>query len=106
MPYLIGTMWYPSHVLNDVVKKFLKITKNYPPMDDVFTQLCAPIVATKEGLKCLIIRETKKGKFEEAMTYLTKFYNEFLEIEGFEYYIEVWHTFEEAMAIGEIEVPE
>ena len=106
MPYLISTMWYPSHVNNEIVKKFLKITKSYPAMDNLYTQLCAPIIASKEGIKCMTIREVKKGKLEEAMTYTTKFYNEFMDIEGYEYQIEVWHTFSEAMTIGEIEVPD
>lgn len=106
MPYLVGTMWYPSHKQNEIVKKFLKITKSYPAKDDLYIQLCAPIIATKEGIKCMIIREIKKGKLEEAMSYTTKFYNEFMEIEGYEYQIELWHTFAEATNIAGIEVPE
>ena len=63
-------------------------------------------MVSKEGIKVMTIREPKKGKFEETMAYTTKFLNEFLDIEGYTYQIDVWHTFQEALAIGDIEVPD
>ena len=106
MPYIVTTMWYPTHANNDIVKIYLKITKNYPAKDELYTQLCAPLMVSKEGVKVMTIREPKKGKFEETLTYTTKFLNEFLEVEGYSYQIDVWHTFQEALAVGNIEVPE
>ena len=106
MPYIITTMWYPTHVNDAIVKRYLKITRNYPAKDELYIQLCAPLMVTKEGIKIMTEREPKKGKFEEAMTYTTKFLNEFLDIKGYAYQIEVWHTFQEALTIGNIEVPD
>ena len=106
MPYLVTTMWYPTHANDDIVKRYIKITKNYPARDELYIQLCAPLMVSKEGIKVMTIREPKKGKFEETMTYTTKFLNEFLDIEGYTYQIDVWHTFQEALAIGDIEVPD
>jgi len=80
MPYLVTTMWYPTHANDDIVKRYLKITKNYPARDEIFVQLCPPLMVSKEGVKVMTIREPKKVKFEETLTYTTKFLNEFLDI--------------------------
>ncbi len=106
MPYLVTMMWYPTHMNNEIVKKYIKIRKSYPAKDELFISLCSPLMVTKEGIKVMTVRETKKGKFEEALTYTTKFLNEFLDIEGYSYQIDVWHTFDEALAVGGIELPD
>ncbi|MHA1822562.1 MAG: hypothetical protein ACTSUC_18200 [Promethearchaeota archaeon] len=52
------------------------------------------------------IWEIKKGKMDEALLRLGKFYFEFIDIEEYEYTLRVWHTFQEAVAIGGLKLPE
>jgi len=103
MPYIIGTMQYPSHRQADTVKTYLKIRDKYPPDDSLYENLGSPVKTTEKGVKVMTIWNVKEGKLEKAMNLVSRFYFEFINVEGLEYTIEVWLTFEEAAGIAEIE---
>ncbi|MFX1329738.1 MAG: hypothetical protein ACFE91_16540 [Promethearchaeota archaeon] len=106
MPYIVATMWYPSHKQSDVIKQYLKIVKKYPADETLFKQLCAPVTTTKKGIKILSIWEVKEGKLEAALGRTARFYYEFINVEGCEYKIKVWYTFDEASGISGLEIPD
>ncbi|MHA1105272.1 MAG: hypothetical protein ACTSPN_06065 [Promethearchaeota archaeon] len=106
MPYIIGTMFYPSHKQGDITKRYIEITGNYPPDESLYEQLGAPVRTKENGVVVMSIWEIKKGKMDEALLRLGKFYFEFIDIEEYEYTLRVWHTFQEAVAIGGLKLPE
>ncbi len=106
MPYIIGTMRYPSHKQLEIVKIWLKIDKKYPDNEDIAVQLCAPVITDENGILIMGIYDVKKGQLEKAFKFYSRLLHEFISIEGYEYKVRVWNTFDEALAIGGIEVPE
>ena len=99
MSFIIGTMKYPSHMQNEVIKKYLQIAPKYTLDENVAEQLCAPVTTTEQGVVVKGVWEVKPGKLEQALAYFRKFYYEFINIENLEYSIDVWYTFEEAAGI-------
>ncbi len=106
MPYIIGTMRYPSHMQLEIAKKWLKIRDKYPENDAMAVQLCAPVSTDENGIIVMGIYEVKEGQLEKALTFLSSMYFEYIDIEGYEYTVKVWSTFDEALAIAGIEAPE
>ncbi|MFX0058630.1 MAG: hypothetical protein ACFE85_09280 [Candidatus Hodarchaeota archaeon] len=106
MPYIIGTMWYPSHKQGDAVKTYLKIRDKYPADESLYEQRCAPVMTTEKGIKLMSVWDVKAGKLEQALNRTSKFYYEFINVEGLEYKVEVWMTFEEAIGVAGIDIPE
>ena len=106
MPYIITNLKYPSHKQTDVVKVYLSIANKYPNDDAIAVQLCAPVTLTEEGVVIMSIYEVKEGQLEKAFKYYTKYLYEFINVEGFEYTVKVWMTFDEALEVGKIQRPE
>jgi len=106
MPIIVGTMRYPSHQQLEVAKKWLKIRDKYPEDDAIAVQLCAPVTTDENGIILMGIYEVKEGQLEKALTFYSSLLYEFIYIEGYEYTVRVWNTFEEALAIAGIELPE
>ncbi len=72
MPYIIATIKYPSHIQNEVVKKYLQISPKYKTDENVAEQLCAPVTTTENGVIVKSIWEIKPGKLEQALAYFRK----------------------------------
>ncbi len=106
MPIIVGTMRYPSHQQLEVAKKWLKIRDKYPADDAMAVQLCAPVNTDENGIIVMGIYEVKEGQLEKALTFYSSMLFEYIDIEGYEYTVRVWSTFEEALAIAGIEAPE
>lgn len=106
MPYIICTLKYPSHKQMDVVNTWVKIANKYPNDDAMAVQLGSPVSTTENGICLMPIFEVKEGQLEKALKYYSKFYYEFINIEGFEYTVKVWMTFDEALEVGKIQRPE
>ncbi len=106
MPIIVGTMRYPSHQQLEVTKKWIKIRDKYPENDAMAVQLCAPITTDENGIIVMGIYEVKEGQLEKAITFYSSLLYEFIAIEGYEYTVRVWSTFEEALSIAGIELPE
>lgn len=103
MPYIIGTIWYPTHKQGDAAKIYLKIRDKYPPDETIFENLGTPVKTSKKGAKLMTIWRVKEGKLEQALNQTSRFYFEFANIEGLEYSIDVWMTFEEASGVAGLE---
>jgi len=106
MPYIVTTLKYPSHKQMDVVKTWVKIANKYPNDDKIAVQLCAPVTTTEEGIVIMSVYEVKEGQLEKAFKFYSKFLYEFINVEGFEYSVKVWMTFDEALEVGKIQRPE
>ena len=110
MPYIILTMWYPTHKREEAIKKYIEVLKKYP-QSKVPGKMSVPVAVTtnKNGIVAMRIREVKTGEaqaFADALTMTSQQMAEFQVIEGLEYKIRVWDTISEAMANIGRESPE
>ncbi|MFX1234231.1 MAG: hypothetical protein ACFFBY_06670 [Promethearchaeota archaeon] len=103
MPYIIGTMSYPTHKQGDAIKVYVKIRDEYPPDETIFENLGTPVKTTKKGVKLMTIWKVKEGQLEKALNRVSRFYYEFINVEGLEYSVDVWMTFEEASGLAGLE---
>jgi hypothetical protein len=85
MGILMITTWYPPEKSPEIAKSYLKSPREIPFVKKwrVFNTS-----GGLDGMKQYHLIYTEKGKFEEAMGELMKFFVPFLNIEGFRYLFE------------------
>jgi len=98
VPYIFIKSTYPSHKIDELLKKNLEVVPKYPPNPSLGETVVSATKADGQGIVSLSIYEVKKGKFEEAMDLWVKGQMEFRNIEGYEFSIETWVTAAEAFA--------
>ncbi len=74
------TVWYPPHKSKEVAKLILKSPREIPFVTKWRVFNCP---AGKEGLKGYNLIYTERGKMEEAILELGKYFLPFSEIEGY-----------------------
>ena len=79
------TVWYPPHKASDMAKLYLKQPREIPFVSKwrVFNT-----TGGLEGVKQYHLIYTERGKAEEAMGELNKYFMPFINIEGFRYLVE------------------
>lgn len=79
------TIWYPPHKTTDIAKLYLKQPRETPFVTKwrVFNTS-----GGIEGIKQYHLIYTERGKAEEAMGELTKYFMPFINIKGFRYLVE------------------
>ena len=79
------TLWYPPNKAGEIAKVILKQPKKIPFVTKwrVFNT-----AGGLDGLKAYHLIYTEKGKAEEAMGEISKYFMPFLNIEGFRYLVE------------------
>jgi hypothetical protein len=107
MPYIWVTAWYPSHIRDEVIKKWVESNRKFPD-DPSLAETVVNIAnkATKDGSKLVNIFLVKEGKLQEALTYIGKTMIMFQDIEGFEYKTELYATIEESMESLGVKMPD
>ena len=106
MPYIFIKSVYPSHKVDEVVKKYLEIMPKYPPDSSLGESVVSATKLVEHGVISFTAYEVKEGKFEEAMNRWMKGMGEFRNIEGYECSIEVWATAAEAFGSIGMKPPE
>ena len=106
MPIIIATSTYPSHKQKDVIKKYLEVLPKYPPDESLGELIAQPVSTGPNGITVMSIYRVKEGQFEAANTRIGTQLYEYIDIEGYEYEIKVWATFQEATAIAGLPTPE
>ncbi len=107
MPYIFVTGYYPTHIRDEVIKKWVEQRRKFPE-DPSLAEVIIDVAnkLTKKGAKVVIIYKAKEGKLDEALTYISKAMYIYQDIEGFEYEVEVYGTAAEAMEIIGMKMPE
>ena len=79
------TVWYPPHKASDMAKLYLKQPREIPFVTKwrVFNT-----TGGLDGVKQYHLIYTERGKAEEAMGELNKYFMPFINIEGFRYLVE------------------
>ena len=106
MVLIVITALFPHDKANDVAKKYIAISKKYPPDPSLGKDLTTALKVTKEGIKSLFVGEVAKGKVEKYFARATKIQQEYASIEGFRYEIEMFMDLVEALAVVGMKAPE
>ena len=64
MPYIFIKSRYPSHKIDELLKKNLEVVPKYPPNPSLGETVVSATKADGQGIVSLSIYEVKKGKFE------------------------------------------
>ena len=80
------TVWYPPNKTSDIAKLYLKQPREIP---FVTKWRAFNTAAGLEGLKQYHLIYTERGKAEEAMGSLVKYFAPFLNLKGFRYQVEL-----------------
>ncbi|MBA7622652.1 hypothetical protein ES703_30030 [subsurface metagenome] len=107
MPYIWLTAWYPTHIRDEVMKKWIESRRKFPE-DPSLSETVVNVAnkTTKNGLKIVNITKVKEGKLREALMLTAKTMIMFQDIEGFEYKTELYSTIEESMEALGLKMPE
>jgi hypothetical protein len=61
MPYVMTHCWYPNHIADEVVRKYLEVMQKYPPDESIAKPIIpAAVAATQEGLEVLSVEEADR----------------------------------------------
>ena len=97
MVYIVVKSFYPSHINEKVNEKYMEMLQKFPPDNSLVEQVVQVAVrATKDGYEVLGVNLVKEGKFDEAIIRIGAMMLMFADIEGYEFSIETWVTFQEA----------
>jgi len=107
MPYIWVTAWYPSHIRDEVIKKWVESRRKFPE-DPSLSETVVSVAnkSTKDGVKVVTIAKVKEGKLQEALERTGRTLIMFQDIEGFEYKTELYATIEESMEALGVKMPD
>ncbi|MFW9894708.1 MAG: hypothetical protein ACFFD7_02780 [Candidatus Thorarchaeota archaeon] len=69
MPYIVVNGWYPTHLTQEVVDKYVEMLKEFP-FDRSLGKETIPVAVSsgKSGIRVMSVMEVKEGKLQEAIT--------------------------------------
>ena len=95
MVILVVKSLVPHEKAPEAGKKWLEVTKKFPPDRSVSKQLFVAMRPSVKGFIILGAWEVKDGKEKEALIRMNESMLMFTEVEGYKYKIETWSTIEE-----------
>ncbi|MHA2009406.1 MAG: hypothetical protein ACXABO_14545 [Promethearchaeota archaeon] len=107
MVYIITTVWFPPSKRVEIAKKAIEVAQKTQP-DPSISTLVVPnaIMGSPNGITSLSISEVKEGKLEEALNLAVENIMEYMDIEGYNYKIDLANTLTEAMTMLDLKMPE
>jgi hypothetical protein len=105
MPYLVTTVYYPSDIIDEVIKTYLDMVKKYPYDKSLGEEVVHGSIRTRDGIKVLHIIDVKKGKLEKAVDFSNKRLAMFYGVDGYESKTQIYSTIEEGFDILGLKAP-
>ena len=98
--YLFVSEVYPNETAKEVANLYIKAITQYPHNES----LAVPIVpvavrTTLKGIECISIYEVKKGKADEAITYVSTRLAMFHDIKGYRWTTNLYLNLEEGLKL-------
>jgi hypothetical protein len=107
MVIVISTSYFPANKSAEVGKKYLEVSKQFPP-DKTRSKELVPVAVriTPEGMKSMVISEVKEGKLREFLEVVYQQILIYSKIEGYRANIEVYMSGVEALPLVGLKMPE
>ena len=106
MPILLVTAWYPYKRRIEVGKKAIEAVKKFPPDETIVKGLGTAVLRDKHGIKVITMSEVMQGKLQEALDRTNQSINFYMEVDGFNFRIDIAATATEAMQVINMKLPE
>ena len=106
MPILLVTAWYPYKRRMEVGKKAIEAVKKFPPDETIVKGLGTAVLRDKHGIKVITMSEVMQGKLQEALDRTNQSINFYMEVDGFNFRIDIAATAMEAMQVINMKLPE
>ena len=98
--YLIVSELYPNDKAKEVANLYIEAITKYPHNDNLVTPIVPVAVRTTlEGIECISIYEVKKGKAEDAITYVSTRLAMFNDIQGYRWTTNLYLNLEEGLKL-------
>ena len=106
MVYIVATVWFPPYKRMEVAKKAIEVVQKFPPDPSLGTVVVpGALMGSPNGITSISITEVKEGKLQEALDRVTENISEYLDIEGFNYKIDIAFTQTEAITSLDLKLP-
>ena len=106
MPYVILTAVWPTYKAEEVGKRYFEAMKKNPVDNSLVTEIVpGAFTRTLQGVKGIVIYETKPEKFQQAMNWARSICQMFRDIQGYEFVIEGGATIQESYAMSGLKLP-
>ncbi|MFX1326065.1 MAG: hypothetical protein ACFE8N_14030 [Promethearchaeota archaeon] len=106
MPIIIVTAWYPYKRRMEVGKKAIEAAQKFPPDESVLKGLGTAVLRDKHGIKIITMGEVVPGKLQEALTLTNQTIDFYMDVNGFNFHIDIAATAMEAMESINMKLPE
>ena len=106
IPILVVTAWYPYKRRIEVGKKAIEAVSKFPPDESVSKALGTAVLRDKHGIKIITMNEVMEGKLQEALDLANQTIDFYMEVDGFNFRIDIAATGPEAMASINMKLPE
>ena len=106
MGYIVVSAKYPSHIGVKVGKRYLEALQKFPlgqGPGKVVVQVAAR--STNEGVRVFSVTQVTDEEFLEAWNRISNMMALFLEVEGFEYTIDIWAEASDALELVGLKLP-
>jgi len=106
MPYVIVRSKYPPHKRNEVLKINREVFRKYPP-ESYPAKLVIPFAfrPTRNGVDGIVIWEViNEDKLTEMLYRIANSMRNYLDIEGFDYSMDVYASLTDAKRMKELEI--
>ncbi|GAH00870.1 unnamed protein product [marine sediment metagenome] len=106
MPIIIVTAWYPYKRRMEVGKKAIEAVNKFPPDESTAKALGTAVLRDKHGIKVITMSEVMQGKLQEALDRANQTIDFYMEVDGFNFRIDIAATGIEAMESINMKLPE
>ena len=106
MVMIIVESWFPAGKSSAAGKRWLEVTKKFPPDRSLQKQIMVVVEASENGMHTIGAWDVKEGKEKEALVRMAEAMLMFTEIEGYRYSIKTYLSAVEAMGILGLKAPE
>ncbi|MFW9897423.1 MAG: hypothetical protein ACFFD7_16585 [Candidatus Thorarchaeota archaeon] len=106
MPIILVTAWYPYKRRMEVGKKAIESVSKFPPDESITRSLGTAVMRDKHGIKIIQMNEVMPGKLQEALEMANRNIDFYMEIDDFNFRIDIAATAAEAMESINMKLPE
>jgi hypothetical protein len=90
----------------EVGKKAIEAVKKFPPDESIAKGLATAVLRDKHGIKIIAMSEVMPGKLQEALERTNQTIDFYMEVDGFNFRIDIAATGLEAMESINMKLPE
>lgn len=105
MVLVVANIVFPPALSPTIARKNIELLKKYPDDPSLGKTLAIGVKPNLDGMHILAVGEVKRGKVEKFMKRLVKIYQEYTNLDGFKYQVDVYLDVGEAYDVLGMDPP-